>query len=93
MDIPPEVIVDFSPVVMVPLIAGIVQVAVNTGMQVHLTSLVALVTGVVLGVGTAVTAGTPMFIGLIQGAVMGLAASGLWMQFSRRIDTNGAPHE
>jgi hypothetical protein len=88
-EIMPEAVLTFSPIVMVPVVAGIVQVLSQTGMPLRLASLTALVLGVVLGVASAVTAGLPPFVGLVQGAVVGLAASGLWLNLSSRVKTNG----
>lgn len=85
----PEAILTFSPLLMVPVIAGVVQVFVDAGMPIRYSSLAALVLGVTLGVLASFTTGIAPFVGLVQGTVGGLAAAGLWLNLSSKINTNG----
>lgn len=88
-EIAPEAILTFSPLVMVPVIAGVVQVFVDTGLPIRYSSLTALVLGVAGGVVASLSTGLSPFVGLVQGTVSGLAAAGLWLNLSSKINTNG----
>lgn len=93
VEMTPEAVLTFSPLVMVPIIAGVVQVFVDAGMSIRYSSLAALVLGVVLGVLASFATGIAPFVGLVQGTVVGLAAAGLWLNLSSKVNTNGSTEE
>lgn len=88
-DVDAEAILGFSTLVMTPLVAGVTQVFVRSGMPVRHVSLVCLVLAVALSVVISITTAGLLVVGLVRGAVVGLAAYGTWVQFSHRVNTNG----
>lgn len=92
-DIDTEAILGFSTLVMAPLIAGIAQVFVRSGLPVRHVSLLCLVLAVALSFVATVTTQGVLLVGLVRGAVVGLAAYGTWVHFSHKINTNGIPNE
>jgi hypothetical protein len=73
----------------IPLVAGIVQIAVGAGLPIRAAGLLALVLGVAGGVAAGYTTNLAVFTGLVQGATVGLAAHGLWLTMSSKINTEG----
>jgi hypothetical protein len=86
----PATYASWAGVAAVPLVAGIVQIAVGTGLPVRAAGLLALVIGVTGSVATALTTDLSILTGFTQGATVGLAAHGLWLTMSSRVDTNGS---
>lgn len=61
-----------------PIVAGLVEVAKHSGFPDRFAGLLALVLGIAGGVSFAQLAGVHVATGLVQGIVVGLAASGAW---------------
>lgn len=85
----PEMVLTFSPILMVPVIAGVVQVFIDTGLPLKFASMTALVLGVAGGVLASLVTGLSPFVGMVQGTVVGLASAGLWLNLSSKVNTNG----
>lgn len=88
-NVEPEAVLGFSTVVMTPLIAGIVQAFIRSGLPVKHAALTCLVLGVALSVAVSASTEGILVVGLVRGAVVGLAAFGAWAHFSTEVDTNG----
>jgi hypothetical protein len=85
----PEAVLSFSSALMMSVIAGIVQAFVQSGLPVKHVAMFSLILGIGLSIATSESVDGILIVAVVRGVVVGMAAAGVWMTASSRVDTNG----